>query len=57
MQRNWKYSFELMLTEFHTRFHKKDVNMFKKYRQRVVNIPTVSYFFVIRFVSITYWKS
>ena len=24
---------------------------------RIVNIPTVSYFFVIIFVSITYWKS
>ena len=24
---------------------------------RIVNIPIVSYFFVIRFVSITYWKS
>ena len=24
---------------------------------KIVNIPIVSYFFVIRFVSITYWKS
>ena len=24
---------------------------------KIVNIPIVSYFFVIRFVSLTYWKS
>ena len=29
----------------------------KKNIGRIVNIPIVSYFFVIRFVSITYWKS